>query len=111
MTMKAKFAASAIAIGTALAPMLVPAADQDPARNHPAAFVKDAELTSRIKARLTEEKLSSLANITIDADVKGAVILRGKVQSEQDADRMIFIVHRIAGVTAVKSLFSIAGDK
>jgi osmotically-inducible protein OsmY len=68
-------------------------------------------LSSRIRARLSEEKFSSLPNISIQSDAKGAVVMSGRISSEQEADRMLFIVHRIQGVTAVKSFFSMAGEK
>lgn len=109
--MKIEFAAGCIAIGAVLAPIVTHAANLDPGRKPALTAAQDAELTARIKARLAEEKFSSLPNITIDSDAKGAVYLRGKVKTEQEADRMISTVHWVKGVTAVKSLFSITDDK
>jgi len=109
--MKMKFAASCIVIATALAPIVALGADQGSGLKQPVTFVKDSELAARIKARLAQEKFSSLPNITIETDAKGAVKLSGRVTSEKEADNIIFIVHRIEGVTAVRSYFAIPGDK
>lgn len=109
--MKIKFAASCIVIGTMLAPIFVEAAGQDSNCKYPTTSAEGAAITARIKAKLAEEKISSLAIITIDTDAKGAVRLCGKVNSEQEADNIIFTVHRIEGVTAVRSLFDFESDK
>ena len=107
--MKLKFAASAIIIGTALSPAY--SADQGADPKYATTVVKDSEITAKIKAKLAEEKFSSLATITIKTDAKGAVFLSGNVKSEQEADQLILHVHRIEGVTAVKSDFRIVDDK
>jgi propanediol dehydratase small subunit len=115
-TMMIKFAAGCILIGTVLAsiaaqaaaPAAAPAAG--PTCKYPVASAKGAEITAHIKARLAEVKVSSLADITVDTDDKGAVLMCGKVKSEQEADTIIFNVHRVPGVTAVRSDFDMPGD-
>jgi hyperosmotically inducible protein len=109
--MKIKLATSCVVIGAMLTPIFAHAADQDSDRKHPMTFVKDSVITAKIKAKLAEEKISSLATITVDTDADGKVFLSGKVKSEQEADTIIFTVHRIEGVTAVRSDFRIPGDK
>ena len=109
--MKIQLATSCILLATVLAPIVVPAADQGADAKQSVAFVKDSELTARIKARLAEGKFASLPNITIESDAKGAVFLSGKVDSVREADKIILTVHRIEGVKAVKSLFSVPSDK
>jgi hyperosmotically inducible periplasmic protein len=110
-TMKIKLAKTCIIIGAALAPIVAHAADQDSDRKDPMAYVKDSVITAKIKAKLAEEKIGSLASITVDTDANGKVYLGGTVKSEQEADNIIFFVHRIEGVTAVRSTFRIPGDK
>ena len=109
--MKIKLATACIAISTVLAPINAHSADQDSDRKQPMTFVKDSVITAKIKAKLAEEKVGSLADITVDTDAEGKVFLGGKVKSEQEADNIIGIVHRVEGVTAVKSVFRIPADK
>jgi hypothetical protein len=61
--MKSKLGATCFVIGTLLAPFAVHAADTstDTDRTHPKIFVKDSVITTKVKAKLAEEKLSSLA--------------------------------------------------
>ena len=108
--MKIKLAKTCIIIAAALAPVIAHAADQDSNRKDTMTFVKDSVITAKIKAKLAEEKVSSLATVTVDTDANGKVFLGGKVKTEQEADTIIFLTHRIEGVTAVRSTFRITGD-
>ena len=82
--MISKLATTCFVIGTLLAPIGAyaddPATDTD--RTQPKTFVKDSVITTKVKAKLAEEKLSSLAHITVDTHSKGAVVLKGKVRTE-----------------------------
>jgi hyperosmotically inducible protein len=56
-----------------------------------------------IRAKLAEEKLSSLTHIKLDTDAHGAEVLRGRVKTREEADRAASIARGTAGVTSVKS--------
>ena len=101
--MKIRFATTCFVIGTLLSPIAVLAADGDSDRAHPEAFVKDSVITTKIKAKLAEEKISSLAHIKVDTDANGAVVLRGTVKSQEEADKAVSITRETEGVTSVKS--------
>lgn len=102
--MKFKLTTACFVIGTALAPIAAYAADEGHAdRAHPVAFVKDSVITVKIKAKLAEEKLSSLKRIKVDTDANGAVVLRGKVKTQEQADKAVSIARATEGVTSVKS--------
>ena len=105
MTMKVKLAAVCFVIGTLFVPLAVQAQDAstDGDRTHPVAFVKDSVITTKIKAKLADEKMSSLAHIKVDTHSKGAVVLSGKVRSQEEADRAVSIARDTEGVTSVKS--------
>lgn len=107
--MKIKLATTCFVIGTLLAPVAAYAADGDSDRTHPMTFVKDSVITTKIKAKLAEEKLSSLAHIKVDTDAKGAVVLRGKVKSQEEADKAVSIARATEGVTSVKSSIRVKG--
>jgi hyperosmotically inducible protein len=79
------------------------AAAPDSDRSHPMAFVKDSAITAKIKAKLAEEKMSSLTQIKVDTDNKGAVVLAGRVTTQQEADKVASIARDTNGVTSVKS--------
>ena len=108
--MKIKLATTCFIIGTLLAPVAVfAAADGDTDRTHPVTFVKDSAITVKIKAKLAGEKMSSLAHIKVDTDAKGAVVLRGKVKTQEEADKAVSIARETEGVTSVKSSIRVKG--
>ncbi len=108
--MKIKLATTCFIIGTVLAPIAAHAADPDSDRTHPKTFVKDSVITTKIKAKLAEEKVSSLAHIKVDTHGKGAVILSGKVRTQEEADKAVSIARETEGVTSVKSHIQIKKD-
>jgi hyperosmotically inducible protein len=101
--MKITLASTCFVIAALLAPVAAHAADGDADRTHPMTFVKDSVITAKIKAKLAEEKLSSLAHIKVDTDAKGAVVLGGKVKTQEEADKAVSIARGTEGVTSVKS--------
>lgn len=101
--MKIKFATACFVIGTLLAPVTIFAADGDTDRAHPMKFVKDSVITTKIKAKLAEHKISSLAHIKVDTDANGAVVLGGTVKSQEEADKAVSTARETEGVTSVKS--------
>jgi hyperosmotically inducible protein len=101
--MKIKLATTCFVIGTLLAPVAAYAADGDSDRTHPMTFVKDSVITTKIKAKLAGKKMSSLAHIKVDTDSTGAVVLSGKVKTQEEADKAVSIARETKGVTSVKS--------
>ena len=101
--MKIKLATACFVIGTLLAPVVAHAADSDSDRTHPMTFVKDSVITTKIKAKLAEEKISSLKNIKVDTDANDAVVLRGRVRTQDEADKIVSIARETEGVISVKS--------
>lgn len=99
--MNAKLATGCFIIATLLSPLAAIAADTD--LKHPGAFVEDSVVTTKIKAKLAKEKMSSLAHISVDTDNKGAVVLGGTVKTKAEADKAVAIAHDTEGVTSVKS--------
>lgn len=104
-TMKIKLATSCFVIATLLAPLAVRAADSvsDGDRTHPVVFVKDSVITTKIKAKLADEKISSLAHVKVDTHGKGVVVLSGKVKTQEEADKAVSLARETEGVTSVTS--------
>jgi hyperosmotically inducible protein len=101
--MKINLATTCFVIGTLLAPVAALATDRDSDRKHPMTFVKDSIITTKIKARLADEKMSSLKHIKVDTDAKGAVVLGGRVKTQEEADKVVSIARATEGVTSVES--------
>jgi hyperosmotically inducible protein len=109
--MKVRFTTAAcFVIGSLLAPAAALAGDGDSDRTHPMTFVKDSVITAKVKAKLAEEKVSSLARIKVDTDSKGAVVLSGSARTQAEADKAVAIAHGTEGVTSVKSHIRIKKD-
>ncbi len=93
-----------------LAPIAAFAADSDSDRTHPMTFVKDSVITTKVKAKLADEKMNTLAHIGVDTDAKGAVVLSGNAKNQKDADQAISIARATEGVTSVTSTIQIKKD-
>jgi hyperosmotically inducible protein len=100
LIMTNKLAAGLIVAGTLLLP-LAAHADQDADRSHPGAFVKDSVITTKIKTKLAEEKLNTLAHVSVDTDARGMVVLSGHVRSQVMHDRAAAIARATEGVVSV----------
>ena len=109
--MKIKFAITCFALATLLAPMAAHAADSDSDRSHPMTFVKDSVITTKVKAKLADEKMSSLAHIRVDTDNKGVVVLSGTVKTLADSDKAASIARSTEGVTGVRNDLRVKMDE
>jgi len=107
--MNAKLAASCLVAGTLLLPIAGYTADAE--SSTPTEYVKDSVITTKIKAELAEEKLSSLMKINVDTDKKGAVTLSGTAASQSAADKAVSIARAVKGVTSVQNHIKIVADK
>ena len=93
-----------LVVGALMAPLAAyPAADGDTDRTHPGTFVKDSVITTKIKTKLAEEKMSSLAHVKVDTDANGIVVLSGYVGSKDEADKAVALARETDGVTSVNS--------
>ena len=53
---------------------------------------------------------STRCNVKVDTDAKGAVVLSGKVKTQDEADKAVSIATATEGVTSVKSNLQIKKD-
>lgn len=90
-------------VGTLMAPFAVRAADSDSDRAHPAAFVKDSVITTKVKTKLAADKLRTLAHVRVDTDANGVVVLSGTAKNQEGVDRAVAIARDTEGVTSVQS--------
>jgi hyperosmotically inducible protein len=110
--MKTKFVSSLFIIGAVLAPVAAYAdKDAEGVRTQSVAFVKDSVITTKIKARLAEEKMSTLTHVSVDTDANGAVALSGHVKTREQADRAVAIARATEGATSVTSTIHVIKDE
>ncbi len=101
--MKTILATSCFVISTILAPAISHAQDSDADRTHPMHFVKDSVITSKVKAKLAAEHITSVERIKVDTDDNGVVWLSGTAKTQAEADKAVSIAKKTEGVASVKS--------
>jgi protein CpxP len=109
--MRTILAAVCFLIGTLLVPVAGYAADSDTDRSSPKAFVKDSVITTKIKAKLAAEKLSSAVHIKVETDNKGVVQLSGTAKNQAEVDKAGSIARGVEGVVSVENNIQIASAK
>jgi hyperosmotically inducible protein len=109
--MKTFFATSILAFSMLLGPVVALAGDDvDADRAHPGAFVKDSAITTKIKAKLAAEHLTSLGRIHVDTDENGVVWLSGTARSQAAIDMAVSIARETEHVKAVHSHLKVRAD-
>ena len=108
--MNPTFAKTLLIAGAMLVPIASFAADSDADRKQPMTFVKDSVITTKVKAKLAEEKMSSLVRIKVDTDSKGVVVLGGTTKTQEQADKAVSIARATEGVTSVTSTIVVKKD-
>ena len=73
--------------------------------------VKDTAITTKVKADLAEEKVSSLVSVSVDTDSKGMVTLSGTAANQAAVNKAVSIAGAVKGVTSVENHIKISADK
>jgi hyperosmotically inducible periplasmic protein len=112
--MKHKLTTTLMIIGVLLGPVVAvsvaAAEDSDADRSHPKAFVKDSAITTKVKAKLAAEHITSLGNIHVDTDADGVVWLHGTAHTQEAADKAVAIARETDGVKGVHSRIKVKKD-
>jgi hyperosmotically inducible protein len=106
--MKINIAAACFLAGALVLPVAGYSADSDSDRMSAKAYVKDSVITTKVKAKLAAEKLSSAVHIKVDTDDKGVVVLSGTAKTQEEADKAETIARSIEGVAMVENKIKIA---
>lgn len=107
--MNTKFAASCFVAAAMLLPVAGHSADT--VATSAKVFVKDSVITTKIKADLAAEKLSSLVKISVETDDKGMVSLGGTAADQSAVDKAVSIARGVKGVMAVENNIKIVAAK
>src|ERR1700692_3286808 len=109
--MNQKLATTLMIVGVLLGPVVaVVAEDSDADPSHPKAFVKDSAITTKVKAKLAAEHITSLGKIHVDTDSNGVVWLHGTAHTQEAADKAVAIARETEGVKAVNSRIKVKRD-
>jgi hyperosmotically inducible periplasmic protein len=109
--MKTKLALTTLAFCALFASGAVMAdKDSDTDRSHPANFVKDSAITTKIKAKLAAEHLTSVGRIHVDTDKDGVVWLSGTARSQAAIDKAVSIASDTEHVVSVHNDLKIRSD-
>jgi hyperosmotically inducible protein len=109
--MNTKLVTTCFLAGALMLPIAGYTADGDTDRSSPKAFVKDSVITTKIKAELAAEKLSSLVHISVDTDNTGKVVLSGTAASQNAVDKAVSIARAVKGVNSVQNNIQIKADQ
>jgi hyperosmotically inducible periplasmic protein len=110
-TMKTKLVLASLIAGGLLVPALAYSADdQDRDREHPKAFVKDTAITAKVKSKLAAEHFGSLAQIHVDTEANGMVVLSGTARSQEQIDKAVSIARNTEHVRGVKNELTVKKD-
>lgn len=93
--------------------MLVPMTGYtaDAASGSATEYVKDSVITTKIKAEMAAEKMSSLIKINVDTDKTGVVTLSGTTTTQMGMEKAVSIAKGVKGVTSVKNDIKVVADK
>lgn len=108
--MKTTLAIACLVLAVSLAPVASFAADGDTDRSHPVAFVKDSEITMKIKAQLAAEHITSVGRIHVDTDANGIVYLSGTARSQKAINKAVSIAQKTERVVSVKNDLTVSKD-
>lgn len=74
-------------------------------------YVEDSVITTKIKAGLAAEQMSSLINIHVDTDEAGEVTLSGGVADQTALDKAVAIATGVEGVISVKNDIKVGTER
>jgi hyperosmotically inducible protein len=95
---------SCLSLGALLGAAAALAADDaDAVATSTRVFVRDSAITTKVKAKLAEDHLTSLARIHVETDKDGVVWLSGTAKTQQAIDAAVTLAGGVEHVRAVHS--------
>lgn len=109
--MKTKLAVSCVLFGALLGPAAVMAGDDTSAvGNSATVFVKDSEITTKIKTKLAADHLTSLGRIHVDTDENGIVWLTGTARSQEAIAKAVSLARDTEHVKSIHNDLTVRLD-
>jgi hyperosmotically inducible periplasmic protein len=109
--MKSGVITALVAAAAIMGPMMVVAAENyDADSSDGKTFVKDSVITTKVKAKLAADHITSLGRIHVDTDADGVVWLSGTAQSQDAIDAAIQLTRDTEHVRGVHSDIKVRHD-
>ena|SRR5579862_4985984 len=108
--MKAGLITALVASAAMLATAVAVADDIDADRSDTHTYVKDSVITTKVKAKLASDHITSLARIHVDTDANGVVFLSGTAQSQDAIDAAVQLAKDTEHVRGVHSDIRVRHD-
>ena len=108
--MNTKLATTTLVIAALIAPVAVYADDINSAKESAKENVRDAVITTKIKAEYAKDKDVSAMKIRVDTDDNGLVTLSGNAKSRAEADKAVRIARDTKGVSSVKNEIKVQAE-
>ena len=105
--MKIKLTATCLVISALLTSVTYAADDDSGTKTKPGMIVKDSVITTKIKSKLTAEKMVYAKNIKVETDSNGIVRLSGKVATKEEANKAEEIAKDTDGVNSVRNVIKV----
>lgn len=97
--------------GAAVTPLAQAAEVHEADHGNATAFVKDSVITTKIKSKLAAENLPSLANIRVDTDANGVVVLSGTASTQAQIEQAQQVASDTEGVRSVRNELTLRPDR
>jgi hyperosmotically inducible protein len=109
--MKTKLALTCLVFGALFGSgMAVAGDDADAVGTSTKVFVKDSAITTKVKAKLAADHLTSLARIHVDTDENGIVWLSGTAKSQEAIEKAVSLAQDTEHVRAVRNDVTVRKD-
>jgi len=101
-----------VSLGAMLSGPITRAADDaDAVATSTRVFVRDSAITTKVKAKLAEDHLTSLARIHVETDKDGVVWLTGTAKTQQAIDEAVTLAGGVDHVRSVHNDVTIRGPE
>ncbi len=108
--MKIGLITALVATAAMLGPVVAAAEDIDADHSDTHTYVKDSVITTKVKAKLASDHITSLARIHVDTDANGVVYLSGSAQSQDAVDAAVQLARDTEHVRGVHSDIKVRHD-
>lgn len=105
-----RLAASCFLFGLLLTPTAGHCGDKDGQHSNNGESIKNSAITAKIKAKMAADKHVSAADVNVDTDRDGVVVLSGTAERQSEIDQAISISRSVDGTKIVINQIKLKND-